>query len=136
MRDVDLTSVHNLSGPIRVEDASGQPALPGDLLCVEICDLSALPGDAWCVWRLLRVAPLILGCCIALLRRGFTGVFDRDNGGGFLTDHFPCAAKAIWQLDGVYATSRHSALTPASRVSVWNFEARSETRGFSLFSVG
>ena len=28
-------------------------------------------------------------------------------GGGFLTDHFPAAAKAIWQFDGIWATSRH-----------------------------
>jgi len=35
------------------------------------------------------------------------GTFDRDNGGGFLTDHFPCASKAIWHFDGVYASSRH-----------------------------
>jgi len=24
---------------------------------------------------------------------GFTGSFDRDNGGGFLTDHYPRATK-------------------------------------------
>ncbi len=29
-----------------------------------------------------------------------SGTFDRDNGGGFLTDHFPCATKAIWHFDG------------------------------------
>ena len=28
-------------------------------------------------------------------------------GGGFLTDHFPNAAKAIWELNGIFATSRH-----------------------------
>ncbi|KXZ42713.1 hypothetical protein GPECTOR_122g454 [Gonium pectorale] len=35
------------------------------------------------------------------------GTFDRDNGGGFLTDHFPEATKAIWYFDGIYASSRH-----------------------------
>lgn len=25
---------------------------------------------------------------------------DRENGGGFLTDHFPDATKAIWQFEG------------------------------------
>jgi hypothetical protein len=30
-----------------------------------------------------------------------------SNGGGFLTDHFPNAAKAIWDFDGVYCSSRH-----------------------------
>ena len=77
--------MHNLSGPIRVTDAAGLPAQPGDLLLVEICNLGPLPGDEW----------------------GFTGIFDRENGGGFLTDHFPAASKAIWDFDGIYASSRH-----------------------------
>lgn len=51
--------VHNLSGPVAVTDASGEPAHPGDLLMVEICNLGPLPGDEW----------------------GFTGTFDRENGG-------------------------------------------------------
>ena len=50
--------VHNLSGPVRVTDAEGKPAMPGDILVVEICDLGALEGDEW----------------------GFTGIFDRENG--------------------------------------------------------
>ena len=85
VKNVDLSVCHHLSGPIRVTDAAGLPAQPGDLLVVEICDLGPLPGDEW----------------------GYTGTFDRNNGGGFLTDHFPCASKAIWQFDGVYASSRH-----------------------------
>ena len=55
---MDLTQVHYLSGPIRVCDGEGKPALPGDLLCVELSNLGPLPGDEW----------------------GFTGTFDRDNG--------------------------------------------------------
>lgn len=85
MKHIDLTTVHNLSGPIRVTDTSGLPAMPGDLLMVEICNLGPLPGDEW----------------------GFTGIFDRENGGGFLTDHFPAASKAIWHFDGIFASSRH-----------------------------
>ena len=54
----DCTQVHNLSGPVRVTDAEGSPAVPGDILVVEICDLGALEGDEW----------------------GFTGIFDRENG--------------------------------------------------------
>jgi formamidase len=38
---------------------------------------------------------------------GFTGIFSRENGGGFLTDHFPNAAKAIWDIQGIYTSSRH-----------------------------
>ena len=80
-----LLQVHNLSGPFRVEDGKGQPAMPGDLLVVEILDLGPLEGHEW----------------------GFTGIFDRENGGGFLTDHFPEACKAIWDFEGIYCSSRH-----------------------------
>ncbi len=36
-----------------------------------------------------------------------TGVFARENGGGFLTDHFPDSYKAVWDFHGQKATSRH-----------------------------
>ncbi|TQE07223.1 hypothetical protein C1H46_007133 [Malus baccata] len=64
----------------------GIPAQPGDLLVVEICNLGPLPGYEW----------------------GFTATFDRENGGCFLTDHFPSATKAIWsksQGDGEISLS-------------------------------
>ncbi|CAM5281702.1 formamidase [Streptomyces canus] len=87
VRDVDLTHAHMLSGPIAVEGAE-----PGDLLVVDILDLGPVPqaedegsGQGW----------------------GYTGVFARDNGGGFLTDHFPDSYKAIWDFHGQQATSRH-----------------------------
>ncbi|KAG1347901.1 hypothetical protein COCNU_06G017300 [Cocos nucifera] len=76
---------HYLSGPLRVLDTKGVPAKPGDLLAVEICNLGPLPGDEW----------------------GYTATFDRENGGGFLTDHFPSATKAIWYFEGIYAYSPH-----------------------------
>ncbi|GLC40021.1 hypothetical protein PLESTB_001519800 [Pleodorina starrii] len=85
IKNVDLSRCHYLSGPIRIVDEQGVPARPGDLLAVELCNLGPLPGDEW----------------------GYTGTFDRDNGGGFLTDHFPEATKAIWHFDGIYAASRH-----------------------------
>lgn len=31
----------------------------------------------------------------------------QDNGGGFLDEHYPNAAKAIWDFEGIYASSRH-----------------------------
>lgn len=80
VRDVDLTRVHYLSGPIHVDGAK-----PGDVLVVDILDIGAFPHDAW----------------------GFTGIFAKQNGGGFLTEHFPDAYKAIWDFHGIYATSRH-----------------------------
>jgi formamidase len=80
VRDVDLTVVHVLSGPIWVNGAE-----PGDILVVDILDIGALQGDEW----------------------GFTGIFDKKNGGGFLTDHYPKPAKAIWDFQGIYTSSRH-----------------------------
>ncbi|KAI9132109.1 formamidase [Acaryochloris sp. CCMEE 5410] len=80
IRDVELQVVHVLSGPIHVNGAE-----PGDILVVDLLDIGALPGDEW----------------------GFTGIFDRNNGGGFLTDHFPEAAKACWDLEGIYTKTRH-----------------------------
>lgn len=77
---VDLTQVHYLSGPVKIEGAE-----PGDLLEVDLLDIGALRDSLW----------------------GFTGIFARENGGGFLTQHFPKSHKAIWDLEGRYATSRH-----------------------------
>ena len=80
VKNVDLSQVHYLSGPITVEGAQ-----PGDLLKVEFLNLGPLDDDEW----------------------GFTGTFAKENGGGFLTDHFPKATKACWDIDGIYCTSRH-----------------------------
>jgi len=89
VRDVNLLVAHMLSGPIEIEGAK-----PGDLLVVDILDLGpclppqdsgSAPGQGW----------------------GYTGIFAKVNGGGFLTDHFPDAYKAIWDFHGIYATSRH-----------------------------
>ena len=82
VRDLDLSVCHVLSGPIAVNGAE-----PGDVLVVDILDVGPFPGPntEW----------------------GYTGIFARANGGGFLTDRFPDAHKAIWDLEGVYATSRH-----------------------------
>src|SRR5437016_9128029 len=89
VRDVDLSVTHMLSGPIEVQGAE-----PGDLLVVDIMDLGPCqppqeygdaPGQGW----------------------GYTGIFAKENGGGFLTDYFPDAYKAIWDFHGQDATSRH-----------------------------
>ena len=80
VRDVELERVHVLSGPIHVDGAE-----PGDILVVDLLDVGALPHSQW----------------------GFTGIFDRRNGGGFLTEHFPDAKKAVWDFEGLYAKSRH-----------------------------
>ncbi|CAO2178143.1 unnamed protein product [Urochloa humidicola] len=83
MKSMDFTIAHYLSGPLRIVDSEGVPASPGDLLAVEICNLGPLPGDEW----------------------GYTAILERDNGGGFLTDYFPSARKAIWYFEGIYAYS-------------------------------
>ncbi len=80
VRDIDLSIVHFLSGPVGVEGAE-----PGDLLVVELLDLGAKSESLW----------------------GFNGFFSRNNGGGFLTDHFPFAQKSIWDFEGLYTRSRH-----------------------------
>lgn len=87
IRDIDLSIPHMLSGPIGVQGAE-----PGDLLVVDILDIGPVPqqsgpapGQGW----------------------GYTGVFAKTNGGGFLTDYFPDSIKAIWDFHGQVATSRH-----------------------------
>lgn len=80
VRDVELEQVHYLSGPIGVKGAE-----PGDLLVVEILDIGAKEDMLW----------------------GFNGFFSKQNGGGFLTEHFPEAQKSIWDIDGMFTKSRH-----------------------------
>lgn len=77
---MDLTKIHYLTGPFEIKGAE-----PGDLLVVNITDVQPFEDSPW----------------------GFTGIFDRRNGGGFLDEHYPKAAKAIWDFDGIYCTSRH-----------------------------
>ena len=69
-----------MSGPFGVEGAE-----PGDLMVVDLLDIGYLPDSPW----------------------GFTGIFAKENGGGFLVDHYPQARKAIWDFHGIYTTSRH-----------------------------
>src|SRR5262249_48353100 len=88
IRDAPLLTVHKLSGPIAVQGAK-----PGDLLIVDILDVGPVPqedsgplaGQGW----------------------GYTGIFSRNNGGGFLTDQFPDAYKAVWDSRGRVAPPRH-----------------------------
>jgi formamidase len=87
IRDAPLTSVHVLSGPLGVEGAK-----PGDLLIVDILDIGPIPQET---------GPL------AGQGWGYTGIFPKKNGGGFLTDQFPDAYKAVWDFSGGVATSRH-----------------------------
>ncbi|OTA89305.1 hypothetical protein M434DRAFT_14612 [Hypoxylon sp. CO27-5] len=80
IRNVDLTRCHCLTGPFEIEGAQ-----PGDILLVEIMDVQPFQDQPW----------------------GFTGVFHKENGGGFLDEIYPSAAKAIWDFEGIFATSRH-----------------------------
>ncbi|QCN97081.1 acetamidase/formamidase family protein (plasmid) [Azospirillum argentinense] len=80
VRDVDLSQVHFLSGPVGIEGAE-----PGDLLVVDLLDIGAFPQQQW----------------------GFNGFFSKQNGGGFLTEHFPLAQKSIWDFEGMFTKSRH-----------------------------
>ncbi|KAK1232528.1 hypothetical protein PQX77_004336 [Marasmius sp. AFHP31] len=81
IKNVDLTKIHNLSGPIAVEGAE-----PGDCLVVDILDVTPFEKMPW----------------------GYTGIFELENGGGLFAREFNSrAAKAIWDFHGIYATSRH-----------------------------
>lgn len=80
VRDIDLTTVHYLSGPVGVKGAE-----PGDLLVVDLLDIGAKQDSLW----------------------GFNGFFSKQNGGGFLTEHFPLAQKSIWDIHGMFTKSRH-----------------------------
>ncbi|KAL5436975.1 hypothetical protein PMIN06_007522 [Paraphaeosphaeria minitans] len=104
VRDVDLTKIHYLTGPFEIETAE-----PGDVLVVEIQDVQPLQEQPW----------------------GFTGIFSKENGGGFLDELYPkpyvptlfrsvikglyldadwgsrCRAKAIWDFEGIFCSSRH-----------------------------
>lgn len=68
MRDVDLTKIHYLTGPFDIETAE-----PGDVLVVEIQDVQPFQHQPW----------------------GFTGVFDKKNGGGFLDELYPNAFASL-----------------------------------------
>lgn len=64
VKNVDLTKIHYLSGPFEIENAE-----PGDVLVVEIQDVQPLQDQPW----------------------GFTGIFAKENGGGFLDEMYPDA---------------------------------------------
>ena len=74
---MDLTRVHPLTGPVAVRGAE-----PGDLLVVDLLELSPLSGVGY-------------SCVIPEI-------------GGILRDVFPQAYKSVWYMRGnVYAESRH-----------------------------
>ena len=80
IRDMNIDPCHMLSGPFAIEGAE-----PGDMLVVDIVDIGPFDVQPW----------------------GYTGIFAKENGGGFLTDYSPQASKAIWDLDGIWTSSRH-----------------------------
>ncbi|KAK9474433.1 Acetamidase/Formamidase, partial [Dipodascopsis tothii] len=76
----DPSQIHCLSGPIEVEGAE-----PGDLLVVEIQDVQPFPDQPW----------------------GYTAIMDKSVSAAFLTDKYPDMVKAIWDFEGIFASSRH-----------------------------
>ncbi|KAK5687593.1 hypothetical protein LTS10_001733 [Elasticomyces elasticus] len=77
VRDVDLSRIHYLTGPFEIETAE-----PGDVLVVEIQDVQPLQDEPW----------------------GFTGIFSKENGGGFLDEIFPkpwVMPESVSQLDAL-----------------------------------
>ncbi|GAA6014151.1 hypothetical protein JCM10207_006114 [Rhodosporidiobolus poonsookiae] len=78
--NVDLTQIHYLTGPIAVEGAE-----PGDAVCVEILNIDYYEAMPW----------------------GYTGVFEEKDGGLFASQFKTKAAKAIWDFEGRFTSSRH-----------------------------
>ncbi|TEB23279.1 Acetamidase/Formamidase [Coprinellus micaceus] len=74
--------MHYLSGPVAVEGAE-----PGDCLVVDILDVQPYENIPW----------------------GYTGIFELEGGPGglFATEFQTHAAKAIWDFEGIYASSLH-----------------------------
>ena len=61
-------------------------AEPGDCLVVDILDVQPFEHQQW----------------------GYTGIFELTNGGGLFAKEFDSkACKAIWDFEGIYASSRH-----------------------------
>jgi formamidase len=79
IRDLEMSRAHMLSGQIAVEGANA-----GDLLVVEVLDIGSLRDAEW----------------------EYTGIMPPGMG-GILSDYFSEPRKAIWDLEGIYAVSRH-----------------------------
>ena len=71
VRDIDLSTVHFLSGPVGVKGAE-----PGDLLVVDLLDVGPVKDSLW----------------------GFNGFFSKQNGGGFWPT-FPAGAEVDLGLE-------------------------------------
>ncbi|KAK9324469.1 Acetamidase/Formamidase [Lipomyces orientalis] len=80
IKNVNPMGIHCLSGPIEVEGAE-----PGDLLIVEIQDVQPFPDEPW----------------------GYTAIMDPAKSSAFLGDIYPNMQKAIWDFNGIFASSRH-----------------------------
>ncbi|KAI5952637.1 hypothetical protein KGF54_003504 [Candida jiufengensis] len=81
VKTVDLSRIHYLSGPFEIEGAEVD-----DILVVELIDIQPLKRQPFC----------------------YTGVFAKENGGGFLSSFYPEAAKIVYDIDeNNIATSRH-----------------------------
>ncbi|TGO48714.1 hypothetical protein BOTNAR_0462g00060 [Botryotinia narcissicola] len=91
VKNVDLTKIHYLSGPFEIETAE-----PGDVLLIEIMDVQPHQEHPW-------------GFGFNRLNVNYDclGVFAKENGGGFLDELYPSAAKAIWDFERIYCSSRH-----------------------------
>ncbi|GAA5934849.1 hypothetical protein JCM3775_001655 [Rhodotorula graminis] len=80
IRDVDLSEIHFLTGPVAVDGAE-----PGDALVVEILNIEYYEEMPW----------------------GYTGIFEEKDGGLFASEFKTRASKAVWDFEGRFASSRH-----------------------------
>ena len=112
--------MHYLSGPIAVQTTEPGDLLVVDILGTNIANKRAQPTHTYrsnihnaCTRIYLRytlshilTTPTDIGP-LPNSEWGFTGILEKTNGGGFLTNHYPHATKAIWNFEGIYAVSRH-----------------------------
>ncbi|KAK9452585.1 Acetamidase/Formamidase [Dipodascopsis uninucleata] len=80
IKKINPMGIHCLSGPIEVEGAE-----PGDVLVVDILDVQPFPDEPW----------------------GYTAIMDPKLSSAFLGDIYPNIQKAIWDFEGIFASSRH-----------------------------
>jgi formamidase len=89
---VNLDKCHMLSGPIAINGAQ-----PGDILVVDLLDMGPFPGHEW----------------------GYTGVFAKGNGGGFLCDptfRAPRRRSGIWRGSTAPRATFPACASPGCRI--------------------
>jgi acetamidase/formamidase len=103
---LQLTKVHYLTGPFEIETAE-----PGDVLVVEIQDVQPLQDQPW----------------------GFTGIFAKENGGGFLDEIYPKPLVHLISADAAPRYLQYSLHVTAPKQSGTSKESSAPRVTFPVF---